>query len=345
MSWATVFTTSVIAASGALAQPPGKAELLSQLAAARSSLRSLDVTCRIHRAFAISPDATTPERWRLAWRPGQLLTEAAGELANQQLVGTITRAIDGESGGGLVYPHNDVAQVGTDPEALGLRSASREYWAFMGYFPIASLTGDTPLLNDVEQLLKEPTATVAPTLETIRGHACVVVELPGQRTDGSTFVQWRGHYAPDLGYAQVRFELLAPDGSPRSRWESTEFLEVGDGLTAIPLAGEFSQWEGRDQAVRTGVVSMEVLVGADGAPLVASGETVDYEVDLPAGTELFDWDTGTLTTLGAPTSFPALLADARTSDDQALRPAMYAALSVLAALCGVAAFRRRGLRR
>ncbi len=280
-----------------------RAMLLSLIGQARTSIKSLQVSCKMDRLYTGYSGQAPTQTWNLGWNDGgfrvETLTSAADSGA--PIDDAWVRIFDRARLASVTFDGHLGAQVSANPLSLGFGGLAPEYYAFIGYFPTKSLTGDTLLVNDVETMLADPRCQVLDAPELLRGLSCVVVELLGSAADGSTYVKCRGFYAPDLGFAQVRFELHYPDGKLQSSWDSFGFVPFGDGLTSAPTHGEIQllfqsgELEGR--------VTLDVLIGQEGAPMVTSGQPLSLELLLPHGVVVTNIDSGSTQTIELPKSF------------------------------------------
>ncbi len=316
-----------------------KAMLRSLMANSRQSLAALQVSYTAASAFAGYPQSAspTPQTWTVGWNSDGFRVEslsAGSDATGQPALELWTRIFDGPKHAAVVFSGADFARVSSDPRSLGFQGLAMEYCSLIGHFLIRVLVGgEPPVLSDPVVLLASPDSVISPEIEIIDGYECTRIDLLRQRADGSSFVRLRGHYAPSLGYAQVRLEVYYPDGQLMSRWTSRDFTAVGD-LTAVPMSGE---WEGREaDGSLSGSATYEVVGAADGGVGVLLDQPLSLALELPAGTGVWNNDIGQTQILEAPTPFTAMLASSGGPDEPTIAGLLQGWTGLIAIGCSIA---------
>jgi hypothetical protein len=177
-----------------------------------------------------------------------------------------------------------------DPERVQFGTVAAAYEFAMGVFPTRDVAGRPPFQNDLMAMLEDPGVVILPETREIRGLDCVVVELTRAGRTGAASPILRGHYAPALGYAQVRMEFLSGDGCIVSAWDSSDFVQALPGATALPLRADFASGPCEPGAPVHQVV--EVAMDSEGNPEIAVGERAATLWVAPPGSWIVDLDSG-----------------------------------------------------
>jgi hypothetical protein len=175
---------------------------------------------------------------------------------------------------------------------VGLGGISSEYEQCSGIAPLHCAAFGERARVDLLRMLAEPATVVRPGEAECGGYSCIVIESP---LGGGTLVEpgsaldhrLRTWVAPQLGYAQVASETII-GGTMRQRRSASEFHQVADGATWLPLFAVVENTS-PDSPSR---VELRVLREADGRPAIALGEGVVVTRAPGVGTEVRDLDTG-----------------------------------------------------
>jgi hypothetical protein len=184
-----------------------------------------------------------------------------------------------------------VVTESSDPEQVNLGTAVGDYELLLGVFPTHDVGGREPYLNDVISMLASPGVVVEEELQPLGGHECVVVRLQVGDPQVSNSVTLRGYYSPELGFTQVKFEVLRANGTAIFAWEASDFLQLEGGAPALPLAGYYKHWDELGNLTAWRLV--EVTRNADGQPTVVSGAAVTTSLSIPEGAWVANLNTGT----------------------------------------------------
>ena len=175
---------------------------------------------------------------------------------------------------------------------VGLGGISSEYEQCSGIAPLHCAAFGERARVDLLRMLAEPATVVRPGESECGGYSCIVIESPlggGNLVEPGSALdhRLRTWVAPQLGYAQVASETFI-GGAMRQRRSASEFHQVADGATWLPL---FAVVENTSPDAPSRV-ELRVMREADGRPAIALGEGVVVTRAPGVGTEVRDLDTG-----------------------------------------------------
>jgi hypothetical protein len=265
---ATVMSSAVASADGS------KMELRTAMERTRSDLASLGARYTVERVDGGVANLIPKTTVDLAWGPEGFRFESVMPNDRSTQIFDLAAGIAAVSDGETLVVSNTVADF------AGVGWAMNDLEGFLGAFPLRTMSGQGPLRhNPLHALLDEAETHVLDAPSTVNGYECVVVEWRPALANFAPTI--RGFYAPSLGYAQVRLDLLRVDGAVRQRWETVEFLERGAERVALPLRSEFTMLD--DAGGQQAFVQLVVAKAADGTPLISTGQPVDLAIAMAPG--------------------------------------------------------------